>query len=68
MSISKIEELKIICPFCNFPYTSKMKIELEGGGAYCETCGPEEVTGTLTIICENCKKPVYIKEFRQYDL
>jgi len=45
-----------------------MKIALEGGGSYCETCGPEEVTGTLTIICSNCKKPVYIKEFTQYDL
>lgn len=62
--MKKEKELKILCPFCNAPYTAEMEKQLYVGG-YCETCGPnqDDFTGTIDIICSNCKKLVYRKEF-----
>ena len=56
--------LKIVCPFCNAPYTAKMQVDLFGGGGGCETCGyGSEPSGILEIFCDNCKKLVYKKEY-----
>jgi len=55
------KELKIVCPFCNAPYTAEMEDDLYIAGN-CETCCTG-VTGSITINCSNCKKVVYKKEF-----
>lgn len=54
-------ELTIICPYCNAPYTAEMEMDLSVGGG-CDTCGswPE---GSLEVTCSNCKKVVYKKEY-----
>jgi len=56
------KELKIICPFCNAPYTAEMVDNLSIGEG-CETCGSGSCSGSVDIKCENCKKIVYSKEF-----
>lgn len=54
------DELKILCPYCNAPYTAKMETSFdysmgsEMTGAY-----DEEVS--VEIYCSNCKKLVYKK-------
>jgi len=63
--MSEIEtgELKILCPFCEAPYTAKMKEDLHETEG-CDTCGyGEEIRGTITITCSNCGKVVYKKEY-----
>lgn len=57
-----MEELKILCPFCNKPYTAEMETELDSGYA-CDTCGGNP-TAKVEIRCSNCKKIVYVKEFQ----
>lgn len=52
---------KIICPFCNKPYTAKMKQDLISSQG-CDSCGYGSLTGTITITCDHCKKVVYKKE------
>lgn len=53
-------DLKIVCPFCNAPYTAKMETSFD----YC--CG-SEMTGIygeevgVEIYCSNCNKLVYKK-------
>jgi hypothetical protein len=55
-----MEELKILCPYCNSPYSGKMKAEFdysmgsEWTGMYGEDLSVE-------IYCDNCKKLVYKK-------
>jgi DNA-directed RNA polymerase subunit RPC12/RpoP len=64
--MNKENQLKIVCPFCNAPYTAEMVEELEDVGTKCETCGPTtEIEGTISIICSNCKKSVYVKEVKE---
>jgi hypothetical protein len=59
-------ELKILCPFCNKEYTSKMKSKLIfSEGSYTADCVYSEIRGTIDIYCENCKKLVYRKEISQ---
>lgn len=55
------DTFKIICPFCNAPYTAEMEDNLYTTGG-CDTCG-SEINGSMDIICSNCKKIVYKKEF-----
>lgn len=54
-------ELKILCPFCNAPYTAQMEEDLDVS-MRCETCGPGPIMGAIFIICDNCKRTVYKKE------
>ena len=58
---------KIICPFCNAPYTAEMEIDLEDSMDGCETCGPDPVELKIEINCSNCKKVIYTKEGKSYD-
>jgi len=58
--------LKILCPFCNEPYTAEMLIDLEEGND-CDTCGGDSADLTVEIKCANCKKIVYKKEGKGYD-
>ena len=51
----KKNELRIVCPFCNAQFTAKMEEDLNTGYS-CETCGPEPISGTIDVICENCGK------------
>ena len=67
MSKPKTSEFKILCPFCDAPYTAKMIVELEEYSEHCETCGPESPNLSLEIKCENCKRTVYKKEGKSYD-
>lgn len=53
--------LKIVCPFCNAPYSAEMEEDLEASLG-CETCGNSSISGVIEIICDNCKKVVYKKE------
>ena len=53
--------LKILCPYCNKPYTAKMLTD------FSYSCGSEWTgiygeTETVKIYCSNCKKLVYTKE------
>ncbi len=57
----KNKKLKIICPFCNAPYTAEMEEDLFLTGG-CPTCDYKDYSGTIDIICNNCKKIVYSKE------
>ena len=58
-----MEEFKIICPFCNVPYTAEMKIELSNIGSGCPSCGfGAGATMMINITCSNCKRVVYRKE------
>lgn len=55
-------ELRILCPFCNAPYTAKMIEELDYTIG-CDTCGHGGgAYGTIEIYCENCERLVYKKE------
>lgn len=60
-------EFKVLCPFCNAPYTAKMLVELEEYGEGCETCGPESADLSLEIKCSNCGRTVYKKEGKSYE-
>lgn len=59
-----MKKLKILCPFCNAVWTAKMIGDLE------DTCREDsygnvdygEPRGKIEIICEHCKKVVYVKE------
>ena len=56
-------ELKILCPFCNSPYTAKMETELESTEKGCDSCGyGESAIVSIEVYCENCKRLVYKKE------
>ena len=55
------QELIIKCPFCNADYTAEMKDSLYAAEG-CDTCGPD-MGGSFEIICSNCKKVVYKKEY-----
>lgn len=57
-------EFKIICPFCNAPYTAKMVDELEASKGY--VSGPATIEGSISIVCSNCNKVVYKKEYEDY--
>lgn len=54
------KELKIICPFCNAPYTAEMLSDFDYsmGSEYTGMYG-ENVT--TAIYCSNCKRKVYQK-------
>lgn len=54
-------EFKILCPFCNAPYTAVMKDDLGLAGG-CTSCG-SWIDGSIEIYCSNCKKLVYKKEY-----
>ena len=58
--------VKILCIYCNAPFTAEMEAQIEEGGG-CPTCGPESATGILEITCSNCNQVVYRKEYRSYD-
>lgn len=61
------ETLKIICPFCNAPYTADMLVDLDESTSCCETCGPDPVSVKIEIKCSNCEKVIYVKEGKSYD-
>lgn len=63
----KDEEIKILCPFCNVPYTADMLIDLEDGDSGCDTCGHGAASLKIEIKCSNCQKVVYVKEGKSYD-
>jgi hypothetical protein len=55
-------EIKILCPYCRAVWTAKMLEELEASKG-CDTCGLGEgiILGSISIICSNCEKVVYVK-------
>lgn len=57
----KEEKTKILCPYCNEEYDTKMEKEFLFTGSGCETCGYDEHTGSIEIYCTNCNKLVYRK-------
>ena len=58
-----MNELKILCPFCNGEWTAEMEMQLEGISSGCETCGyGESATVRIEIQCANCGRVVYVKE------
>ncbi len=59
------KEFKILCPFCNAPYTAEMIEDLDVSLG-CPTCGDNSIAGTIEIKCSNCKKVIYKKEIDTY--
>ena len=55
------QKFKIVCPFCRAAFTAKMEDDLMACSD-CDTCGGY-IQGTIDIICSNCNKLVYRKEF-----
>lgn len=57
-------ELKVLCPFCNAPYTAEMLTELEGstGCVSCGEGGTVYIEAVIEIKCQKCNKIVYRKE------
>lgn len=62
--INKVpNELKVLCPYCNAPWTVKMEHEMGRAFNGCSSCGyGEEANYKITIICSKCKRIVYVKE------
>lgn len=64
MKEKMMTEFKILCPFCSAPYTAEMEDDLYASTSGCSTCGSgAEINGTFTIVCSNCQKEVYKKEY-----
>lgn len=57
-----MEQIKLLCPYCNAEYDMEMKNDFEDTGSGCNSCGYDEFTGSISIYCKNCKKLVYKKE------
>ena len=58
-----ITTLKLLCPYCNTVWTAKMEQEFCQSAEGCDSCGDgEEFTYKIIIVCDNCKKTVYVKE------
>lgn len=56
-------EIKIVCVWCNAPWTAHMSDDLYVSGG-CPSCGDyENITGTIDIRCDNCGRIVYTKEY-----
>lgn len=57
---SEATELKILCPFCNAPWTARMAADYSYsmGSEWTGIYGEEL---TVDIYCSNCKKLVYRK-------
>ena len=53
------QDLIILCPFCNAPYSAEMNHEFDSSGD-CDTCDYYDDC-TLEITCTNCKRVVYKK-------
>lgn len=52
---------RILCPFCNAPFSAKMD-ELLSASQGCDTCGHGEgISGQIDVICQNCNKVIYRK-------
>lgn len=60
-------DFKILCPYCNAPYTAEMLLEVYESGGGCDTCGPDSADVLIDIKCSQCKKTVYKKEGKSYD-
>ena len=64
--VEKEKKLIILCPYCNKPYTSKMKHKLFlSEGSYTPDCVGSKMVSSIDIYCSNCKKLVYKKEIRE---
>jgi len=48
-------QFKIVCPFCNAPYTAEMEDSLMGGSTGYVSCPDAFIEGTFIIKCSNCK-------------
>ena len=58
-----MENLKILCPYCNAPYTAEMLETLDiCEGSYTPDCVGSKIIGKIDINCSKCKKLVYRKE------
>jgi len=58
-----INGFKILCPFCNAPYTAKMEEYLQNAESATSPSGyGASATVEITIFCSNCKRMVYKKE------
>ena len=53
---------KLMCPYCDAVFDTKMEQDFCFTGSGCVTCGYSEYTGSIDIICRNCKKLIYRKE------
>ena len=63
-----MENLKILCPYCNAPYTAEMLETLDiCEGSYTPDCVGSTIRGKIDIHCSKCKKLVYRKEITLYN-
>ncbi len=65
---NKLNELVVLCIYCNKPWTAEMKMtELSSSGG-CDTCGyGKEYNYCVEIYCTHCGKLVYKKEGDKVD-
>ena len=62
-----MQDLKILCPYCNAPYTAEMLETMDlCEGSYTPGCVASTIRGNIDIICNNCKKLVYRKEINKH--
>ena len=60
---NNVNQLKILCPYCNAEWDAEMEAQLDAFNAGCETCGyGASATFTVSITCSNCGRVVYRKE------
>ena len=62
-----MQELTILCPYCNAQYTAEMKTTLSlCEGSYTPDCVSSKLQASINIHCKNCSKLVYKKEVEEY--
>lgn len=65
--MEQVQELVILCPYCNFKYTAEMLTQLDlCEGSYTADCVSSTIRAKIDIVCSGCKKLVYRKEISKY--
>ena len=63
MKKSKDDGFKILCIWCNAPWTARMETDLDYMSSGCDSCGfGGSAQITMKIYCTNCSRLVYSKE------
>ncbi len=53
---------KILCPYCNAPWSEENVKLFDISSDYYESCGPFDYTASIKIKCHACKELLYVKE------
>jgi ribosomal protein L37E len=62
--MKEINEVKMICAYCNSEFTPEMEMDYYVISEGCDTCGyGRKVSKTVEITCSSCGRVVYKKEY-----